>query len=155
MKTINAAFGSNLNLRQMEMRCPTAKVYGTGVIHDYQLLFKGAPKNAYLTIEPKKNSKVPVALWELQPEDEKALDRYEGYPSFYGKESIPVELDSGEIITAMVYVMTDRIPERIHLNLPSHQYLNIVKEGYKDFRFSNSYLDEALKISQKGGRWNG
>jgi hypothetical protein len=155
MKTINAAFGSNLNLRQMAMRCPTAKVYGTGVIHGYQLLFKGAPGNAYLTIEPKKGSRVPVVLWELEPKDEKALDRYEGYPSFYGKESIPVELDSGEIITAMVYIMTDKIPERIHLNLPSHHYLNIVHEGYKEFGFPNRYLGEALEISQKGGMKNG
>lgn len=155
MKTINAAFGSNLNLRQMAMRCPTAKVYGTGVIHGYRLLFKGAPGNAYLTIEPRKNSKVPVVLWDLQPEDEKALDRYEGYPSFYGKESIPVELDRGEIIAAKVYIMTDKIPERIHLNLPSHQYLNIVQEGYKEFGFPNRYLGEALEISAKGGKQDG
>lgn len=150
MKTINAAFGSNLNLRQMAMRCPTAKVYGTGVIHGYQLLFKGSPGNAYLTIEPKKDSRVPVVLWELQPADEQALDRYEGYPGFYGKETIPVELDSGDIVTAMVYIMTDKMPERIHLNLPSHQYLNIVQEGYRDHGFPNRYLGEALEASRRG-----
>ncbi|WP_350343234.1 gamma-glutamylcyclotransferase family protein [Proteinivorax tanatarense] len=155
MQIINAAYGSNLNLRQMAMRCPTAKVYGTGVIHDYQLLFKGAPGNAYLTIEPKKGSKVPVVLWELEPEDENALDRYEGYPSFYGKEMVPVELDSGEIVTTMVYVMTDKIPERIHLSPPSHHYLNIVQEGYKEFGLPNRYLGEALEISQKGGKQDG
>ena len=53
------AYGSNLNLRQMKMRCPTAKVMGTSVIKDYELLFKGSLTGAYLTIEPKKGSEVP------------------------------------------------------------------------------------------------
>ena len=35
------AYGSNLNLRQMARRCPTAKLLGTGVIPDYELLFRG------------------------------------------------------------------------------------------------------------------
>lgn len=47
------AYGSNLNLRQMKMRCPTAKVMGTAVIKNYELLFKGSLTGAYLTIEPK------------------------------------------------------------------------------------------------------
>ncbi len=145
MKTINAAYGSNLNLGQMARRCPTANVYGTGVIHDYQLLFKGSPGNAYLTIEPKQGSRVPVVLWELMPTDEKALDRYEGYPTFYSKESLPVELDSGEIMTVMVYVMT----AGTRLNLPSPHYLNTVQEGYRDHGFPSRYLGEALEVSQR------
>ena len=59
------AYGSNLNLRQMKMRCPTAKVMGTAVIKDYELLFKGSLTGAYLTIEPKEGSEVPVAVWTL------------------------------------------------------------------------------------------
>ena len=35
------AYGSNLNIRQMRMRCPHARVIGTSVIKDYELLFKG------------------------------------------------------------------------------------------------------------------
>lgn len=67
------AYGSNLNLRQMKMRCPTAKVMGTAVIKDYELLFKGSLTGAYLTIEPKKGSEVPVAVWTVTETDEKAL----------------------------------------------------------------------------------
>ena len=33
------AYGSNLNIRQMRMRCPHARVVGTAVIKDYELLF--------------------------------------------------------------------------------------------------------------------
>ena len=53
MKKYYLAYGSNLNVRQMALRCPTAKPVGTAVIKDYGLLFKGSKTGAYLTIEPK------------------------------------------------------------------------------------------------------
>ncbi len=147
MKKLNIAYGSNLNLEQMSHRCLTAKVYGKGMLKDYRLLFKGSTENAYLTIEPYKGGKVPVLIWELQPEDEEALDFYEGYPSFYYKEDLEVELESGEKVTAMIYIMTDKIKDRIHINLPSRRYLNIVKDGYKAAGFDVAFIEEALKIS--------
>ena len=36
------AYGSNLNIVQMIIRCPDAKFYGTAEIKDYELLFKGS-----------------------------------------------------------------------------------------------------------------
>ena len=72
------AYGSNLNIPQMRHRCPTAKVIGTAEIKDYELLFKGSKTGSYLTIEPKKGAKVPVAVWEVKQRDETSLDVYEG-----------------------------------------------------------------------------
>jgi hypothetical protein len=148
-KRLGAAYGSNLNLGQMAMRCPTAKVYGKGMLKGYRLLFKGQMENAYCTIEKKRGGKVPVVVWELEPEDEKALDFYEGYPRFYEKEDVKVTLEDGTIITAMVYIMTDKILDRIHLNLPSRSYLETVKEGYKAAGFDETFIDDALAISEK------
>ena len=81
------AYGSNLNIRQMRMRCPSARIIGTSEIPDYELLFKGSKTGSYLTIESKEGSRVPVAAWEVSAEDELALDRYEGFPTFYYKKS--------------------------------------------------------------------
>lgn len=148
-KILNLAYGSNLNLGQMAYRCPTAKVYGKGMPLDYQLLFKGREDNAYATIEPKRGSKVPVLVWELQPEDEKALDYYEGYPRFYEKMEVELNLETGERITAMVYIMTDEVMERIQLNLPSRSYLETVRVGYAMAGFDNKYIEAALDISRK------
>lgn len=147
VKKLYIAYGSNLNLKQMEFRCRTAKVYGKGVLKGYRILFKGSKNNAYLTIEAKIGQEVPVVIWEIKADDEKELDRYEGYPSFYYKENIPVELETGETVTAMVYIMTKKIKNRIELNLPSQSYLEAVKEGYEDFGFNLKYLHEALKTS--------
>lgn len=35
------AYGSNINLDQMDMRCPDARVVGTVVLEGYELLFRG------------------------------------------------------------------------------------------------------------------
>jgi len=148
-KRLGAAYGSNLNLGQMALRCKSAKVYGKGVLKGYRLLFKGQIANAYCTIEKKRGGKVPVLVWELQPEDEEALDFYEGYPRFYVKEDVKVTLESGESVVAMVYIMTDKIPDRIHLNLPSSGYLKTVRAGYETAGFDEKYIDDALDISER------
>ena len=64
-KRLYVAYGSNLNIRQMKYRCPDAKLYGTGVIEDYALQFKGLPHGAFATIAPKEGAFVPVAVWEI------------------------------------------------------------------------------------------
>ena len=71
------AYGSNLNIRQMAYRCPSARIIGTSIIPDYELLFKGSKTGSYLTIEPKEGSKVPVAVWSVTESDEARLDAYE------------------------------------------------------------------------------
>ena len=147
-KRLYIAYGSNLNVEQMTYRCPTAKVYGKGILKGYRLLFKGRPDNAYLTIEAKADGEVPVVVWDIKPSDEISLDRYEGYPSFYYKEDIPVELETGEVVEAMVYIMTNKIKDRINLNLPSEYYLNAVREGYEEFGFDLKYLKEAIELSK-------
>ena len=38
MKRYYLAYGSNLNVQQMRFRCPTARVIGTAVIEDYELM---------------------------------------------------------------------------------------------------------------------
>ena len=44
MKRYYISYGSNLNVRQMKYRCPTAKIVGTAVIRDYELLYKAAKR---------------------------------------------------------------------------------------------------------------
>ena len=77
------AYGSNLNIQQMKRRCSTARIIGTTEIQGYELLFKGSKSGAYLTIEQNPKGCVPAAVWETTAADEAALDRYEGFPSFY------------------------------------------------------------------------
>ena len=142
------AYGSNLNIEQMKFRCPTAKVVGISEIRDYRLLFKGSQTGAYLTIEPKKGARVPVAVWEVTADDELSLDRYEGYPNFYYKTEveIPVICISDRRVRklkAFIYIMH----EEREIGVPSQRYVDVCLDGYEAFGFDENYLYEALNIS--------
>ena len=106
MKRYYIAYGSNLNVRQMQYRWPTAKLVGAEVIIEYELLYKGSKTGSYLTIEKKKGSLVPVAVWEVTAADEHSLDIYEGYPNFYYKKNMKIRLsETGKMLDAFVYIM--------------------------------------------------
>ena len=94
--TIYFAYGSNINIEQMKHRCPTAKIIGKGILGGYRLFFKGKKGSAYATIEENEGGRVPVLVWKLKPEDEKALDYYEGYPRFYEKKTAKCLLQNGK-----------------------------------------------------------
>ncbi|WIV13591.1 gamma-glutamylcyclotransferase family protein [Proteiniborus sp. MB09-C3] len=139
------AYGSNLNLSQMKQRCPTARVIGVSEIKDYELVFRGSRYSSVATIEPCQESSVPVLLWGIQPEDEKSLDRYEGYPNFYEKENMEIVLN-GRTVSAMVYVMT---PGH-ELGIPSERYKISIEDGYMDAGFDADILQNAVdKIKVK------
>ena len=140
MKTkLYLAYGSNLNLGQMAHRCPDSQVAGKAELSDYHLLFRGRPGNAHATIEEAEGRTVSVLLWKVSVRDEALLDRYEGYPYYYGKMQIPVELD-GKTVSAMAYVMQPGFA----CNNPSSVYLHTVRDGYKSAGFDQAILDQAL-----------
>lgn len=144
------AYGSNLNVYQMRFRCPSARIIGTAVIPNYELLFKGSKTGSYLTIEPKKDSSVPVAVWETTAEDEAALDRYEGYPAFYYKKELvlPIKgIKTGKLRNRKVYVYI--MHEDRPIGIPSSQYVRTCLEGYRDFGFDMEILKKAYLLSKE------
>ncbi|MCR4437364.1 MAG: gamma-glutamylcyclotransferase [Clostridiales bacterium] len=145
-KTLYIAYGSNLNLGQMAVRCPTARAVGSTTLKDYQLLFRGFSGGAAATVEKKPGSSVPVLVWELEPSDEAALDRYEGYPAFYRKEYIKVRLN-GKQVQAMIYIMNEGRP----LGMPGRRYYNTILEGYKAAGFDTGILNKAVQVSAGHG----
>lgn len=144
------AYGSNLNIRQMKMRCPSARIIGTSEIPDYELLFKGSKTGSYLTVEPKTGESVPVAVWETTAEDEEALDRYEGFPAFYYKAEmkLPIKgIRTGKIRNRRVYVYIMH-EDRPH-GVPSGYYVRTCLEGYRDFGFDEEVLLKAVENSRR------
>lgn len=129
------AYGSNLNTGQMAYRCPWASVYGKGHIDGYELLFRRVA-----TIEKKEGSKVPVGVWRIFPDDEIALDRYEGYPHLYRKEIVTVDMGK-EKVDAMVYIMNE---DQGRYALPNKSYYGTIMGGYEDIGLDTRYLKTAL-----------
>lgn len=134
------AYGSNMHTGQMAQRCYSAKVLGKGILRGYRMMFRGAHRSGVATIERSDGDSLPVLLWEITEDDEKALDRYEGYPHLYRKEMIPVFFD-GRKLRAMAYVMNERYPYTV----PSRGYESIIARGYRDMGVPRRILDRAIK----------
>ena len=135
------AYGSNLNVRQMRMRCPGATICGTANLDGWGLLFKGSKTGSYLTIEERKGAAVPVVIWEVTEDDERELDRYEGYPAFYYKRDFSLEykgIRTGKrrTVAAFAYIMREERP----IGVPSGFYLDTCFEGYDTFCFDRDIL---------------
>lgn len=150
MKRYYIAYGSNLNVRQMMRRCPEARIIGTSELKGWELLFKGSKSGSYLTIEENADCSVPVAVWEVSERDEKHLDIYEGYPTFYYKKemTIPIKGIKTGIVRerkVFVYIMhEDRL-----LGIPSEYYMRTCLEGYFSFGFCERTLFNAYYKSKE------
>lgn len=145
---IYLAYGSNMDLEQMKARCPGAQLLGTGHLDGWQLLFKGSKTGAYATIEQDEDHYVPVLIWRITEEDEKRLDRYEGFPVFYYKRQIPTIMMDEEgkecgRTSGMAYIMREYRP----FGLPSSWYTKLLANSYRDFGFDKGILHEALEYT--------
>lgn len=125
MKTY-LSYGSNMHVGQMNHRCQDAKIHAAGFLYGYRLDFR---RGGFATINPgKPTDRVPVLIWDITPRDEQALDRYEGYPKFYIKETVTAETDHGPV-EAMVYIMAPEFDEQ---EPPTEWYLQTIIHGYRD-----------------------
>lgn len=135
-------YGSTMNREFMAIKCPGAKVTAKSWLYDYRLVFQGV-KYPHASVIPEKGQDVPVLLWHITPQDEKALDEYNGVEcGFYTKEYLPVEYD-GEIVNALAYIMSPR-----DLGAPRDFYLEIIAKAYKDLNFPVNILNQAVQYSK-------
>ena len=152
MTKIYLAYGSNLNHQQMAERCPNANYLGSTELKNWRLIFKSVA-----TIERELGKYVPVGIFQITNECEKALDIYEDYPHLYDKKELDIILD-GIQVTAMTYVMV----AKYGIAPPSRKYFNVISEGYKNCGLNSDFLLEAEEYSIKADtgkgyestRWN-
>jgi gamma-glutamylcyclotransferase (GGCT)/AIG2-like uncharacterized protein YtfP len=127
------AYGANLNLNGMAVRCPYAKPIKPFYLRDWKLCF-----SSVATIRPSVGDTVPGALWQISKEDEHALDYFESYPTLYSKKTI--KQDGLEF---MVYIMNsdDTAP-------PGVGYVTTITQGYQDWNLDPTHLDRAVQESK-------
>ena len=128
------AYGSNLHHLQMKRRCKDSIFLRKINLKDFRLTFRSKYRAA--DIEPKINSFVPGALYEISKSDEKKLDIYEDFPILYKKYYFYYY---GKKV--MTYTMVNKSP----FKFPTERYLNVVKQGYKDCNLNVKFLKKGLK----------
>ncbi|MBI2831618.1 MAG: gamma-glutamylcyclotransferase [Chloroflexi bacterium] len=126
------AYGSNLNKRQMQERCPNCKPMFLATLHHYKLIFTGWSRQwrgGIASIKSFRGGKVPGAIYELSEAELKRLDKYEGYPDVYTRMKVIVNNEDGEPVEAVTYIRQGQIEE----TQPSKEYAEVMKQGYIDW----------------------
>ena len=103
-----AAYGSNMDPRQMLERAPHSPHRGTGWIEGWRLTFGGEDigwEGSVATIVESPGSHVFVSLYELTDFDESSLDQWEGIAAdLYRKIRLRVQTLDGSPLS-FIYVL--------------------------------------------------
>ena len=141
-------YGMNTNKYQMASRCPTAKVVGPAILPGYKFAFRG-----HADVELDWESQVEGVLWDIGDQDLIALDRLEGFPTYYLRQRAWVESENGYGV-AWVYMMNDQD----YVSNPSKGYYDMCFEGYTQHNVPTEQLTNALihdKQNYKPDYWDG
>lgn len=137
------AYGSNLSHSSMAARCPKAKPLQALTLKDARLVFRGVADVEYY-----KDHSVQGGIWQITAECERSLDIYEGVKAgLYRKTFLTVKRKNREPEPMLVYQMNeDGIME------PSEFYLNVIRQGYRDFGLDLRELEKAVRHAKRSKR---
>jgi len=138
------AYGSNMSFKQMKDRCPDSEFVCVGYIENYKFVYDGyskTRKGAVGNIIKDKKEKVWGAIFKISEEDEKKLDKYEGYPRAYSKKYLEAYDKQGNKYKVLVYLREPR-----EIGLPSLEYEEIVVESAKQLSLPMDYINKYLQV---------
>ncbi len=127
------AYGSNMNHDHMQQHCPGIVSIGKLRLEGFRLVF-----NYHADIIPMEGCSVHGGLWQITEVHEEALDRYEGYPDYYGKY-----YQDEVMFYRMAQGGADSEP-------PAKWYLEMVIQGYCEFGLTQKDFEESLGVKQLG-----
>jgi gamma-glutamylcyclotransferase (GGCT)/AIG2-like uncharacterized protein YtfP len=130
------AYGMNTNLEQMSGRCPGATNLGPAWIDDYEFVFR---THADITRSP--GSICYGVLWDITPTHLKALDALEGYPYYYTRFRVRVNLGD-----RFIYALTYQMNDQTYIQEPGSGYLEMVTEGYQQNGVPTDQIDHAINM---------
>jgi phage replication-related protein YjqB (UPF0714/DUF867 family) len=114
------AYGSNLCVRQMALRCPDAADPRPAVLSDHDWLIN---QRGVATVEPFAGNEVHGVLWQVSSDDLAMLDSAEGVPVRYRRDRLTVHTNEGPS-GAWVY-----IDHRVTPGPPRPGYLPRIIDG--------------------------
>jgi gamma-glutamylcyclotransferase (GGCT)/AIG2-like uncharacterized protein YtfP len=142
------AYGSNLDLLQMQLRCPGAQFVSTARLDGYRLCF---PRKSFVrdcaivSIEPSPSEEVWGALYELDGTDIARLDEREGYDkrrdrqlNHFNRITVRVEGADERAVLAEVYVAVPSADPGV----PTPQYVGYLIASAAECGLPKSHLEK-------------
>ena len=124
------AYGANMHPKSMQHRCPNATPVKQVDLRDWELKFYN-----HATILPKTGAAVPGVLWTVTDDCEYNLDCFEGYPTYYTKQTW---IQDG--VEFFFYEMT---PENSS-GTPGYVYVSDIAASYKHWNIPGNTLEAAV-----------
>ena len=132
--TFYFAYGSNMNIEQMNFRCPNSRTLGKISILGYQFIINS---RGVATIIPRNYSTVNGVLWSINLKNELNLDYYEGIKKkIYFKKYFYIPFLNQKILI-LVYIAFNQI-----IGTPKKGYLEKVIDGAKSFKAEKKWINE-------------
>lgn len=104
------AYGSNMHVPSMRIRCPRARLIGVSSIEDWEFFIN---VQGYASIRPVSGATVHGALWTIGPREESALDVYEDVAGLlYEKITVDATMPERLCRNVLTYVATNQKPGR-------------------------------------------
>jgi hypothetical protein len=128
------AYGSNMNFKQMQLRCPGAFFAGTAKLNNWKYYINS---DGYAGIEESSSDFVLGCLWKLTDRNWQTLDQYEAVDEgFYFKKKISVFSDKNSSeINAVVYLSTNS-----DYGIPTKSYQQGVLDGACEVGLPEDYI---------------
>jgi hypothetical protein len=125
--TLYAAYGTNMDPARMRERCPHSPSQGSGWLQGWRLTFGGEDlgwEGALATVVEAVDGRVFVMLYDVPPQDEAALDRWESATTgLYRKIKVRVAALDADVL-AWLYVL-----DGYEGGLPSARYLGLMADA--------------------------
>ena len=129
------AYGSNMDVNQMDYRCPDSYIFDKVVVEDYKFVLDNA---GVASIVPAKGYKVEAILWAVHELDVETLDIYEGVDyGCYEKTTMPIVIDGVEIEVLVYFSLRDLVNRGFRSG-----YMTKIIKAAKAANFSEKYIKE-------------
>ena len=132
------AYGSNLNHKQMALRCSDSSFLKKFTLKGFNLCFSHKTNRSiygHANVIKNKKFNVPGVLWNISKKDEKKLDSYEGGDyNYYQKEYFKI---NGKKV--LIYIQKIYFKKK-----PNSTYLHTIIQGYRDCGLDLNYLKRRI-----------
>ena len=136
------AYGSNLDLAKMKVRCPSSELISKGSLSGYRLTFNRYARGwggGGADVIQDQGSEVWGLIFELSDIDLKRLDRYEGcykdQTSLYERWKAVIDTPDGQVCDVCIYTVV----EKQKFVRPTPEYLQIIKDAAVRWDFPKVY----------------
>lgn len=135
------SYGSNMSIKRLLARVPSAKKIDTGILEGHKLKFhKISKKDGSAKCDVKQTGDpadyVYGVVFLISQEEKPRLDREEGLGYGYAQKDVLIKLDNGSIVKAYTYYATNIDP----ILKPMNWYKEHVIRGAKENELPEAYI---------------